>query len=203
MDPLPQSSSDAGGSPATGSDASLAGSSVPQAPQATRKRAFLARPSTRVALVGLLVLILALGAFAVYAVPRFFCGVVQSARHGLGCDIPLPAQATFVSQSDVPGVQGITTEQWVYTVPSTTVHRVRDLYVQQLPADGWGCLDPTDAQTPDLGLFMANVVALSGKRGIGVLIRYANPPQGFEPSGDVQVTIQLSTFPASAPSQTC
>jgi len=200
MAPLPPSSSTAAGSPAAGSDPGLAGSS---ATHATRKRAFLARRGTRVALVGLLVLILALGAFAVFAVPRFFCGVVQSARHGLSCDVPLPAQAAFVSQSDVPGVQGITTEQWVYTIPGTTVHSVHDLYVQQLPADSWGCLHPTDAQTPRLGLFMANVFALSGNRTVRVVIRYANQPQGFEPTGDIQLLIQLSTFPTSTTSHTC
>jgi hypothetical protein len=65
------------------------------------------------------------------------CGAV-SAGHtpGLPSAVPLPAQSTFVKQTQ-PGCSGCTGQSWYYTVASTQPQQIASFYEGRLPAQGW------------------------------------------------------------------
>ena len=110
----------------------------------------------------LLVVIILAGVSAVFLAPRL-CGVTEPQRHGLACDIPLPANASFDGEVAPPAgaVPGITTQNVQYHVANTTSEAVRTFYTQQLPANGWTCLDAEDPVT---------ISAEQGNRGVAVLV---------------------------------
>src|SRR2546421_12778855 len=102
-----------------------------------------------IALAIALVVVLLAGVGALFVAPRL-CGVTESQRHGLDCDIPLPANATFRGQLPTPGDgPSITTTMLNYHVPDTNERSIHDFYVQRLPSSGWKCVNkdaPFDVQ---------------------------------------------------------
>jgi hypothetical protein len=130
-------------------------------------------------IIALAIAVLAgVGAFVV--APRH-CGVIEPQRHGLDCDIPLPANATFKGLLPSPDTVGVTTRTYDFHVPDIIEQAVHDFYVQRLPSGGWTCVgkdDPTGA------------TALQGTRGVAV----GSLSSGGEAAG-VELAISVSTFP--------
>lgn len=146
------------------------------------------------ALVVVVVLAL-LGAVAAFLVAPRLCGLTEPERHGLSCDIPLPAGARFTNQPNLPQSPGISTETWAFTVPGQQAHAVAQVYTQRLPGAGWRCV--TDSVLADLSQKSdEQVVALNGNRGISVVVSL-DPPDTV-----VHLLIAVSTFPHAA-SGTC
>ena len=103
-----------------------------------------------IALVVVLVLVLIAAASVFFVAPRL-CGLTEPARHGLACDIPLPAGAQFAGQPN-PGAQisGVTAEAWSFTVSGTgaQVDTVTDLYKNISPARGGSAFRRSSCLTP-------------------------------------------------------
>ncbi len=143
-----------------------------------------------IALAVVVVLALAGAAGAFFVAPRL-CGLTESERHGLPCDIPLPTGARFTSQPNLPQTPGITTEAWAFTVPGEQAHAVAQVYSQRLPGAGWRCVTASVlADLPQNG--QEQVVALNGNRGISVNVTLS-PPDHL-----LRLLIVVSTFPHAA-----
>lgn len=149
------------------------------------------RRSLILALVVVLVLMLVGAAGLFFVAPRL-CGLTEPVRHGLACDIPLPAGAQFAGQPN-PGSQpaGITAQAWSFTVSNSQVHAVADLYSTHLPGAGWRCVQasvvsdlPQNSQE--------QVVALSGNRALSVMVTLG-PPDNV-----IHLLIVVSTFAHAA-----
>src|SRR5690348_4723252 len=117
---------------------SSASSASPELPTSAAREGRGRRPLI-ITLVVVLVLALVGGVGAFFVAPRL-CGLTEPTRHGLACDIPLPAGAQFAGQPD-PGAQisGVTAEAWSFTVSGAgaQVDTVTDLYKTQLLSAGW------------------------------------------------------------------
>lgn len=149
---------------------------------------------TRV-LVTLVVLALAGVVVGVFLVGPRLCGLTEPERHGLACDIPLPANAKFAEQPDPgSGPVGGSIEAWAYTVPAADAGNIADLYARRLPEEGWTCLQTNKVDL--LGSAEATVVALNGNQAISVALNPTSTP------GIAQLLIVVTTFPR-APSGTC
>ena len=128
------------------------------------------------ALVVVLVLAL-LGAVGAFFVAPRLCGLAEPARHGLACDIPLPAGAQFTGQPNPgPQLSGVTTETWAFTVSGAQaqVDTVTNLYKTRLPGAGWQCVQanvlPDSAENSQ-----ALVVAINGNRALSVTVTRGSP----------------------------
>ncbi len=130
-------SSTAGNDPSTGATTPVGTAS----PTRTR-RSFFRNPWM---LVGVVVLVL-VSTGAAYAATlgqrqaAEVCGMLSGARHGLPCDIPLPANSDFVASGSgvAPNVES-NYRRWKFTVAQPRA-QVYDYFVAQLHADGWPCL---------------------------------------------------------------
>lgn len=132
------------------------------------------RVSLILALVVVLVLVL-VGAVGVFFVAPRLCGLTEPARHGLACDIPLPAGAQFAGQPN-PGSQpaGITAQAWSFTVSDAQVHPLADLYRTRLSGVGWRCVQ-TSVLSDLPQKSQEQVVALNGNRALSVMVTLGPP----------------------------
>jgi hypothetical protein len=65
------------------------------------------------------------------------CGLVSVDRaSGLPGEVPLPAQSTFVKQTQ-PGCSTCTGQSWYFTVASAQPQQIASFYTEQLPKQGW------------------------------------------------------------------
>jgi hypothetical protein len=122
----------------------------------------------------------AAGVGALFVAPRL-CGVTEPQRHGLDCDIPLPANATFLSQLPTPSEPaGVATKIYDYHVPYSTELSIHDFYVQRLPSSGWKCANKEP---------LIEVQAIQEKRSVTI----SSVASGGEAAG-VEMAISVSTF---------
>jgi len=161
---------------------SLSMDSSSSSPQPARSRRWV-----WIALIAALVLALLIGVGALVVAPRL-CGVTESQRHGLDCDIPLPPNATYLGLLPTPGAVGITTKAYDFHVPDTTEQAIKEFYAQHLPSSGWKCVNQDDPVA---------VTAVQGTRAVGV----SSLASGGEAAG-VELAISVSTF-AKAFSDSC
>jgi hypothetical protein len=84
----------------------------------------------------LLLLVLGVSAFGIYFYPSL-CSV--GARSGLQSDIPLPCGLTYQGHLDrsASGATGPGSQEWVYTVDSTSPAQIKSFYQSNLPTTGW------------------------------------------------------------------
>ena len=161
----------------------------PEMPQPTTRKG-RGRRMLLLALVVVVVLAL-LGAVGVFFVAPRLCGLTEPERHGLACDIPLPAGARFTNQPDLPQSPGITTEAWAFTVLGEQTHAVAQVYTQRLPGAGWRCVqDSVLADLPQNS--QEQVIALNGSRGISVMVSLSLPDTA------AHLLITVGTFPHAA-----
>jgi hypothetical protein len=153
---------------------SLSMDSPSSSPQPARSRRWL-----WIALIVALAIVLLAGVETLVIAPRL-CGVVESQRHGLDCDIPLPPNTTFMGFLPTPGAVAITTKTYDFHVPGTTEQAIKDFYAQHLPSSGWKCVNQDDPVA---------VTAVQGTRAVGV----SSLASGGEAAG-VELAISVSTF---------
>jgi hypothetical protein len=133
-----------------------------------------------IALIIAPLVVLQAGVGTLFVAPRL-CGVTEPQRHGLDCDIPLPANATFLSQLPTPSEPaGVTTKILDYHVPYSTEQSIHDFYVQRLPTSGWNCANKGQP---------IDVRAIQGKRSVTI----SSVASGGEAAG-VEMAISVSTF---------
>jgi len=132
-----------------------------------------------IALIVALALALLVGVGALVVAPRL-CGVTESQRHDLDCDIPLPPNTTFVGFLPTPGAVGVSTKAYDFHAPNTTEQAIKDFYAQHLPESGWKCVNHDDPVV---------VTAVQGTRAVGV----SSLASGGEAAG-VELAISVSTF---------
>jgi hypothetical protein len=161
---------------------SLSMDSTPAAPQPGRSRRWL-----WIALIIILVVVLLAGVGALLVAPRL-CGVTESQRHGLDCDIPLPPNTTFIQFLPTPDAVGVTTKTYDFHTPGTSEREIKDFYAQRLPSNGWKCVNHDDPVT---------VTANQGTRGVSV----SSLASGGEAAG-VELAISVITFAKAFP-DTC
>lgn len=159
------------------------------APRMSRGRRLLI-----LALVAVLVLVL-VGAAGVFLIAPRLCGLTEPTRHGLACDIPLPAGAQFAGQP-TPGSQlsGVTAEAWSFTLSGAgaQVDTVTNLYKTQLPSAGWQCVQANVlSDSPENSQEM--VLALNGNRALSVTVT-RGPPDNM-----LHLLILVGRFPHAAP----
>jgi hypothetical protein len=103
------------------------------------------------------------------------CGVFSAARHGMPCDVPLPAGATYERPVALPdeSVSGITEQGWSFSVAHTNGHALHDFYKEQLAASGWSCvLDSTVGLPNGDQVFAAPETFTASKDTRGLVITY-------------------------------
>jgi hypothetical protein len=161
---------------------SLSMDSSSSSPQPARSRRWL-----WIAIIAALVLALLIGVGALVVAPRL-CGVTESQRHGLDCDIPLPPNTTFLEFLPAPDAVGVTTKTYDFHTPGTTEQAVKDFYAQRLPSSGWKCVNHDD---PII------VTANQETRAVSV----SSLASGGEAAG-VELAISVITFSKSFPN-TC
>lgn len=164
-------------------------SDSPETPaSATRKNR--SRRTLVVVLVVVVVLALLGAVGAIFVAPRL-CSLTEPERHGLSCDIPLPAGARFTSQPNLPQSPGISTESWAFTVPGQQAHAIAQFYSQHLPSSGWRCVTSSVlANLPQNS--QEQVVALNGNRSLSITVTLG-PPDNV-----AHLIIAVSTFPNAA-----
>lgn len=172
---------------------SSASSTSPEMPMSAPQKSRSRRPLI-IALVVVLVLALVGAASAFFVAPRL-CGLTEPARHGLACDIPLPAGAHFAGQPN-PGAQisGVAAEAWSFTVSGAgaQVDTVTDLYKTQLPSAGWACVQTIElSDSPENG--QALVAAINGNRALSVTLTLGPPDHALS------LLILVGSFPHAAP----
>jgi hypothetical protein len=133
------------------------------APQPARSRRWI-----WITLIAVLALALLIGVGALVVAPRL-CGVTESQRHGLDCDIPLPPNTTYRGLLPSTDTVGVTTKTHDIHVPDTTEQAIHDLHAQRLPSTG--------------------ATALQGTRGVAV----GSLSSGGEAAG-AELAISVSTF---------
>ena len=153
---------------------SLSMDSSSSPPQPARSRRWI-----WIALIIALAIGLLAGVGALVVVPRL-CGVTEPQRHGLDCDIPLPANATSKGLLPSPDTVGVTTKTNDFHAPDITEQTGHDCYVQRLPSGGWTCVGKDDP---------TGVTALQGTRGVAV----GSLSSGGEAAG-VELAISVSNF---------
>jgi hypothetical protein len=131
---------------------SLSMDSSSSPPQPARSRRWI-----WIALIVALAITLLAGVGAFVVAPRL-CGVTEPQRHGLDCDIPLPAYATYLGLLPAPSAVGVSTKTYDFHVPDTTEQAIKDFYAQRLPSSGWKCVNHDDP---------VDVTAFQGTRGVG------------------------------------
>jgi hypothetical protein len=107
--------------------------------------------------------------------------VNEPQRHGLACDIPLPANTTFDHELKSPGdfMPGVTSVILQYHVANGTLESVREFYTQRLPSSGWKCVDASN---------VGGIEARQDKRILAVLL-----PQTGDATG-IAMRVEVSTF---------
>jgi hypothetical protein len=66
------------------------------------------------------------------------CGQLSFMRHGLPCDIPLPADVGFRFTTKDTTADGNPYTGWTFTTAQSS-DAIKQLYIQGLHADGWPC----------------------------------------------------------------
>jgi hypothetical protein len=156
----------------------------PTEPQSTRAPAEVAPAQRKRArwplIVGVVLLLALLGSGAAYTainLPRG-CGIFGASRHGVPCDVPLPAGATYVRPFSLPGgpPAGVTEQGWVFSVPHTSGKALHDFYAAQLTASGWRCVQDSTAGVPlsSDSLYAEPQYFAGGKNTIALVITYSS-----------------------------
>jgi len=171
----------------------MTASESPEMPTPAPRKGSGRRPLL-IALVVVLVLVLVGVAGAFFVAPRL-CGLTEPARHGLACDIPLPAGAQFTGQPN-PGAQisGVTAEAWSFTVSGAgaQVDTVTNLYTTHLPGAGWQCVQTIElSDAPENG--QALVAAINGNHALSVTLTLSQPDHVL------RLLILVGSFPHAAP----
>ncbi len=170
-----------------------ASSASPEMPMPTPQMGRSRRPLI-IALIVVLFLVL-LGATGAFLVAPRLCGLTEPARHGLTCDIPLPAGAQFAGQPNPgPQLSGVTAETWSFTVSGAgaQVDTVSDLYATHLPGAGWQCVQ-TIMLSDSTENGQALVAALNGNRALSITLTRASP------DNVLRLLILVGSFPHAAP----
>ncbi len=146
-------------------------------------------------------LFLAGGIYTAVNLPRQ-CGLFGAARHGLICEAPLPAGAVYQNNAVQFGIH-----VWAFLDASTSYQRLHDFFAQQLPSNGWGCVQdqsdlsalPGSPTVSAIGLFDAvqSGKVLSVTFVYGTLITAAPQPSGTSVAS-MQIIYGLSAAPAGA-----
>ncbi|HEY7021236.1 MAG TPA: hypothetical protein VH349_08965 [Ktedonobacterales bacterium] len=126
------------------------------------------------------------------------CFPPNPTRHGLPCDVALPAHATFHDHQNSRyfGSEGTGSgETWTFTVTGTSLAQVSAFYAQRLPGTGWRCVATDDT-----------TAVISGWGNHRRVIVQASPPDitTFPDSADdVVLTIGLVSYGSGGDAPAC
>jgi hypothetical protein len=186
--------------------------SAPDMPPTTRTAQPLASdlPTRRRFLTPRLLLPLALlaallvtgGIYTALNLPRQ-CGLFGAARHGLACEVPLPAGAMYQSEATQSGIP-----VWAFLDASTSYQRLHDFFAQQLPSNGWGCVqDHSDLTTlpgaPTVSA-MGVFIGIQSGQALSITFAYGTLTEASpQPSGTSVASMQIIYGLASVPAGAC
>lgn len=166
----------------------------------TRRRRILA-PRILIPLAIISALWVAGGVYTALNLPRQ-CGLFGSARHGLSCEAPLPTGAVYQNDATQFGIH-----VWAFLDASTSYQRLHDFFAQQLPSNGWSCVQdqsnlttlPGSPTVSATGLFagIQSDQELSATFVYGTLTAGAPQPSGTSVAS-MQIIYGLSAAPAGA-----
>ena len=148
------------------------------------------------------VVLLAGGAYTVVNLPRS-CGVFGSIRHGLPCEVPLPPGLTFLRTDVTPSnkLPPDETEQlWMFRVSGSSLHQVHDVYAQQLPSNGWGCVQDLTITDPVSHLNLGSFMAAHSGTALQLTFLYLERQTSDTVVADMSLVIDYATGPAPASS---
>ena len=150
----------------------------------------------------LLLLVLGVSAFGIYYYPTL-CSVGE--RNNLRADVALPCGLKFQNHLDRSNsATGKGSQEWVFTVESTTPAQIKSFYQSKLPEGGWTLSTVADqsSQAPD------GVIACKGPTAIELYgsqqpvqegdFAFSPPPQGA-----LLIIILIPISNGSLPSGTC
>jgi hypothetical protein len=173
----------------------------PLASDRTPRRRFLT-PRFLLPLALLAALLVTGGVYTALNLPRQ-CGLFGAARHGLVCEAPLPEGAIYQRDAAQSGIHA-----WAFLDSSTSYQRLHDFFAQQLPSNGWGCVqDQSDLTTlpgaptvSALGVF----IGIQSGQVLSITFVYGTLTEASpQPSGTSVASMQIIYGLAPAPAGAC